>query len=124
MNIIPYFLGSSSFDDDILDWCNKFSNYLSSDELYDAIDQIAKKNSQVNVKTIGHSFEERAIKVVQIKKVAENNLQNVYIQAGSHAREWIGISSILYFIERLARLMEVHFFFILQLSTIFLSFDL
>ena len=83
---------------------------MSSNELYDAIDQIAKKHSQVNVKTIGHSFEERALKIVQIKKVTGTNLPNIYVQAGSHAREWIGIASILYFIERLARLVEVYFF--------------
>ena len=103
------FLESTSFDiNDILDWCDKFSNYLSFEELYDVIDEIAKKYRHVKVETIGYSFDERAIKVVKIQKITDDKLDNIYVQAGSHAREWIGIASVLYFIERLAKLVEVN----------------
>ena len=106
---VIHFLESTSFDvNDILDWCDKFSDYLSFEELYDAIDEIAAKYSQVKVETIGHSFDERAIKVVKIQKITNDKLDNIYVQAGNHAREWIGIASVLYFIERMAKLVEVH----------------
>jgi len=67
------------------------------------MDALANKYPDlVTVKTIGQSYEKRKIKTIRISNGNANGPKNtILIEAGMHAREWIGPATALYIIHQL-----------------------
>lgn len=57
--------------------------------------------SFVTLKTIGYSTEGRPVYVVQIEPKNAQKKPIIFVEAGAHAREWIGQAVALALIERL-----------------------
>lgn len=65
------------------------------------LDEIARSNSKVaTIETIGKSFEGRDLKVIKISSGSSSGKKKIWIDAGLHAREWIGPSTAMYFINK------------------------
>lgn len=81
--------------------------YLSHNETNNYIEQIAKlireanPNVSVQIKDEGLSFEHRTIKSVTVSYKGRQGNPVVFIDAGSHAREWHSRSMALYFLKKL-----------------------
>jgi len=75
--------------------------FLSADKIFGFIDELEKQNGNVNVSSIGSSFEGRPIKLVKIN--GGRGLPKILVDAGIHAREWISPAATLFVLERLAR---------------------
>lgn len=80
-----------------------FSTYQRYDTIMAMLDNMAKSNNKLNlsVETIGKSFEGRDLKVIKISNGVSNGKRKIWIDAGLHAREWIGPSTAMYFINKL-----------------------
>ncbi|XP_050424689.1 carboxypeptidase B-like [Adelges cooleyi] len=80
-----------------------FENYHNVEDVHAYIDNIAKEYpSTVEIITIGQSFEGTPLKVIRIKP--EQNVtvaRKIWVDGGTHAREWITISSVLYLVNEL-----------------------
>lgn len=57
----------------------------------------------VRVEMIGKSHLGRQIHLVVLSKGCEANKKGVFLEGGAHAREWLGISTVLYVIEYLLK---------------------
>ena len=64
------------------------------------IDNLATQFSYVNTVSIGQSYENRDMRVIQISK-AGSGAPHVFIEAGIHAREWISPAMATYLIDTL-----------------------
>jgi len=80
-------------------------SYLGSKLMYDWLDQIDKKFSNMEMKNIGRTGEGRDIKIVKINS-NNTNLPIIFIDAGIHAREWISPAATLFLIERLTKVLS------------------
>ncbi|XP_053201673.1 carboxypeptidase B-like [Panonychus citri] len=79
-----------------------FSTYQRYDTMMSMLDEIARSNSKVaTIETIGKSFEGRDLKVIKISSGSSSGKKKIWIDAGLHAREWIGPSTAMYFINKL-----------------------
>ncbi|XP_050535360.1 carboxypeptidase B2-like [Daktulosphaira vitifoliae] len=73
------------------------------DHIYNIIDNLEKENSDLmKVIIIGYTINGTPLKVVQINPEQNNNSNfGIWIDGGTHAREWISISSILYILNEI-----------------------
>lgn len=80
-----------------------FSAYWSFNEMEAFIDRLARDYPNLVTKdVIGQSIEGRNIYGVKISKNAEFGLNPIiFIDAGTHAREWAGIQSAFYFLHQI-----------------------
>lgn len=80
------------------------SSYLRHSDINKYLDNLGRSfKSLVQVITIGHSYENRPLKVIKISKKSptDTDKEVVFIDAGCHAREWITISCALYCVQKL-----------------------
>ena len=75
--------------------------YYRHDEINKYLEELEDLFAQVEVKTVGKSFEGREIKTIKITNVDGKQKNSVFIDAGIHAREWIAPATALYLIEQL-----------------------
>ena len=76
------------------------NNYHTLDEIYAYLEGLAKANpKKVQVIVAGKTYENRQIKGVKLSFGA--NKPGVFLEAGIHAREWIGPATILYMLNEL-----------------------
>lgn len=93
---------ASGFDPEIVT-----KKYLSYDEANNYIEKIVKRIQAANpkvsaeIKVEGYSFEQRAIKSVTVQYKGKRSNPVVFLDAGSHAREWHSRSMALYFLRKL-----------------------
>eukprot|EP00105_Crassostrea_gigas_P030888 XP_011453366.1 PREDICTED: carboxypeptidase B [Crassostrea gigas] len=66
------------------------------------LDSLASANPHVTVHTMGNSYEGRAIKYVKISNNLGVNKKAIYADGGIHAREWLAVTTVLYFIDQIA----------------------
>lgn len=79
-----------------------FDRYYRHDEINKYLDNLAASRGNVEVKTIGKSYEGREIKAIKLTNGDGRKGKNsIYIDAGIHAREWIAPATALYLIEQL-----------------------
>ena len=81
-----------------------FDRYYQHDEINRYLENLQEnslKSPQVNVKTVGQSFEGRAIKTITITNGDGQKKNSIFIDAGIHAREWIAPATALYLIDQL-----------------------
>lgn len=76
------------------------------------LDDMAKSNDKLrlSVEVIGKSFEGRDLKIIKISNGASNGKRKIWIDAGLHAREWIGPSTAMYFINKVSLSTPVYFY--------------
>jgi len=76
--------------------------YATIDEINRWLDMVAFANSAyVSTYTPGKTFENRDIKVLRLKTSTAK--RSLWLDCGIHAREWIAISSCIWFIDRITR---------------------
>ncbi|KAL0280393.1 UNVERIFIED_CONTAM: hypothetical protein PYX00_001694 [Menopon gallinae] len=86
----------------------EWKNYHTMKEIYDWLDELAKKYKQVKVVVGGKSYEGRQIKGIEIN--FGKNLTNVFIEAGIHAREWISPAATTWMINEILNSSSTSFF--------------
>lgn len=89
------------------------TTYLRHSDINKYLDSLEQSfKCLVKVYTIGHSYENRPLKVIKISRksspVAAQHKKAVFIDAGCHAREWITISCALYCIQKLVEYSNLH----------------
>lgn len=89
------------------------STYLRHSDINKYLDSLERSfKSFVKVLTIGHSYENRPLKVIKISRKSSPEVfgpkEVVFIDAGCHAREWITISCALYCIQKLVEYSNLH----------------
>lgn len=80
-----------------------FSTYRPVDEVYsylNVLQSISPEN--IDVITIGKSSEGQELKVLRINKDESGSKKIIWIDGGTHAREWIGVSTAMYLAATLA----------------------
>jgi hypothetical protein len=60
----------------------------------------------IDVVTIGKSFEGRDLNVIRINKDDTNSKKIIWLDGGTHAREWIGVSTAMYIAASLATVRQ------------------
>lgn len=87
-----------------------FGLYWSYDEMEVILDRLAKNHPDlVKLDVIGKSIEDRNIYGIRVSKNSQFGLNPViYIDAGTHAREWAGIQSAFYFLHQLTENATIH----------------
>ncbi|XP_072945062.1 carboxypeptidase B-like isoform X1 [Epargyreus clarus] len=84
-----------------------WKQYHRLSDIHDFMDYLAKTYPAiVSVKTIGHSYEGRDLKVLRISNGNPTN-KAVFIDGGIHAREWISPATVTYFINQFAENFDV-----------------
>lgn len=78
----------------------QLNRYHSLDEIYAFLDALARRYSHVHVFSIGKTTEGRTIKAIELVNNATEP-DFVWLDALTHAREWITGSTILYIIDQL-----------------------
>ncbi|KAG5677262.1 hypothetical protein PVAND_007033 [Polypedilum vanderplanki] len=79
-----------------------FDRYYRHDEINKYLDNLAALHENFAVRTIGKSYEGRKIKAIKLTNGdGSENKNSIYIDAGTHAREWISVATALYLIEQL-----------------------
>jgi len=78
--------------------------YVGVDGIYRFLDALQDSYPNVNVKSIGKTFEGRDIKVVVVNE--GRGLPKLFIDAGIHAREWISPAATLFFLDRLTKVLS------------------
>ncbi|KAL3884350.1 hypothetical protein ACJMK2_024496 [Sinanodonta woodiana] len=72
------------------------NNYPTLDQAYLLIDDLASKYSDlITVTTLGYSHQGRALKQVKISKNTGTSKPAIWIEATTHAREWVSLSVAL-----------------------------
>lgn len=79
----------------------QLNKYHPLDEMYAFLDALAATHKHVKVFTIGRTAEGRAIKALELVNNATEP-DFVWLDALTHAREWITGSTMLYIIDQLA----------------------
>ena len=62
-------------------------------------DLVLNNRGLVKTEIIGKSTENRPLTVIHIGNVNDTSKPRIWIDAGIHAREWVSISTALYFIH-------------------------
>lgn len=77
--------------------------YYTHEEIINYIDDLAERYpSRVFVKTVGFSYQQRALKTITITNGdGRANKKVVFMDGGFHAREWISPAAVLYVIDQL-----------------------
>jgi len=90
-----------------------FERYHKINDIYQYIDHLSQEYPDfIEIETIGKSYEGIPLRVIRIK--ADQNATDtkcIWVDGGIHAREWIAVSSVLYFINELTynrNLLEPH----------------
>lgn len=83
-----------------LDGTFRLDEYHPLEEIYAFIDELAKQYKQVQVFTIGRTAENRPIKALELTNNATDS-DYVWLDAMTHAREWITGTTILYILDQL-----------------------
>lgn len=83
-----------------LDGAFALDRYHSLDEIYAYLDQLARRYKHVQVFTIGRTAESRPIKALELTNNATDS-DFVWLDALTHAREWITGSTLLYVLDAL-----------------------
>lgn len=83
-----------------LDGSLRLDQYHTLDEIYSYIDELPTRYKNVQVFTIGRSSENRPIKALELINNATDS-DYVWLDALTHAREWITGSTLLYIIDQL-----------------------
>lgn len=78
----------------------RLDEYHPLSEIYSFLDQLAARYKQVQVFTIGRTAENRPIKALELVNNATDS-DFVWLDALTHAREWITGSTIVYIIDQL-----------------------
>ena len=78
--------------------------YLDVKLLYKWYEAFDSKYDIVKLETIGQSLEGREIKIVKINSENEK-YPVIFIDAGVHAREWISPAAVMFFIDKLVRMI-------------------
>lgn len=80
-----------------------FAVYRPLEEVYSYLSVLqAISPENIDVVTIGKSFEGRDLKVIRINKDDSGSKKIVWIDGGTHAREWIGVATAMYMAATLA----------------------
>jgi len=80
----------------------QFSKYLNLDEINDFIKSLATNFPNiVQIEEIGKSFEQRPIYVVKVGSENGKKKPSIWIDGGIHAREWIGVSTVTFMLNKL-----------------------
>lgn len=74
--------------------------YHSLEEIYAYLDQLAARYKHVQVFTVGRTAESRPIKALELTNNASDS-DFVWLDALTHAREWITGSTLLYMLDSL-----------------------
>jgi len=80
-----------------------FERYHKVNDIYKYIDHLSQEYPDlIEIETIGKSYEGVPLRVIRIKP-DENatDTKSIWVDGGIHAREWIAVSSVLYFINEL-----------------------
>lgn len=83
-----------------LDGALRLDQYLPLSEIYDFLERLAARYKHVQVFTIGRTAENRPIKALELVNNA-TDADFVWLDALTHAREWITGSTIVYIIDQL-----------------------
>lgn len=83
-----------------LDGSLRLDQYHTLEEIYAFLDELPARYSNVHVFTIGRSAENRPIKALELTNNATDS-DFVWLDALTHAREWITGSTLLYIIDQL-----------------------
>ncbi|XP_050426989.1 carboxypeptidase B-like [Adelges cooleyi] len=69
--------------------------------VYDIIEKLAKDNFElIEILTIGHTIKGTPLKIIRIIPEEENeDYHSIWVDGGTHAREWITVSSVLYVLD-------------------------
>ncbi|KAI6199698.1 Peptidase-M14 domain-containing protein [Aphelenchoides besseyi] len=100
--------GSNSFANGI-HWRSNIVNgfelndYHSYSEIVHFVESFRTNDSRVTVQRLGLSTEKRPIQIVKIAARNQRSNKSILIDAGVHAREWIGITSVLHLLANLAQ---------------------
>jgi hypothetical protein len=80
----------------------QFTKYLTLEELNSFIQSLAANYPDiVKIEQLGFSFERRPIYVVKVGSETGRNKPSIWIDGGIHSREWIGISTVTYMLNKL-----------------------
>lgn len=87
-----------------------FNYYWSYPEIEQIFNRLATNySSLVKLEVIGKSIEEKNIYGVRVSKNEEFGLNPIiFVDAGTHAREWAGIQSAFYFLHQLVENSTTH----------------
>ncbi|EDW73134.1 uncharacterized protein Dwil_GK17381 [Drosophila willistoni] len=82
--------------------------YYTHEEILNYIDDLAVRYpSRVFVKTVGWSYERRALKTITITNGDQRKGKKlIFVDGGFHAREWISPAAVLYIIDQLVEQFE------------------
>ncbi|XP_065315134.1 carboxypeptidase B-like [Gordionus sp. m RMFG-2023] len=79
-----------------------FQHYPRMNEVYAWFDFLADKYPKwIKVFDIGKSFEGRLMKIIKIGHDSGSKKAAFFVDGGIHAREWVSVTTALYFISRL-----------------------
>jgi len=78
-----------------------WTEYHAQDDVEGFIDYLADTYDFVEVESIGESYEGRPMRVVKVCKNGCGNKPAMWIDAGIHAREWIGPAAITWMMKEL-----------------------
>ncbi|XP_018393719.1 PREDICTED: zinc carboxypeptidase-like [Cyphomyrmex costatus] len=76
-----------------------FHSYHTLQEIYDDLEDLAKKYPKVEVVAPGETYEGRYIKGVEIINNVE--FPGIFIEGGIHAKEWISPATVMYILHQL-----------------------
>ncbi|XP_058460658.1 carboxypeptidase B-like [Malaya genurostris] len=87
-----------------------FNHYWELDEIYDYLDEMAAASPMVDVFEIGKTRQGRPIKAVTISPTGKVTLDRpvVFMDAGIHAREWVGHMSVMYMFHEFVEHPELY----------------
>ena len=82
-----------------------FNQFRRYNEMLSFLEGKKKKySSMINVTSIGKTVEGRDIKLIKIgQNIQKESKTIIYIDGGTHAREWVAISTAFYLIEHLLK---------------------
>lgn len=83
-----------------LDGTFRMDEYHPLEEIYSFLDELAKQYKHVQVFTIGRTAENRPIKAMELIN-NQTDSDYVWLDAVTHAREWITGTTLLYIIDQL-----------------------
>ncbi|XP_053687539.1 carboxypeptidase B-like [Sabethes cyaneus] len=88
----------------------EFDRYWTLDEIYDYIEELAAAYPTVKVFEIGTTQENRPIKALSISSNGDISMERpvVFMDAGIHAREWVGVMSVVYMIHEFVEHSELY----------------
>lgn len=82
----------------------RHETFLDVKLMYEFYESLGSKYDIVKIDTIGETLEGRDIKIVKIN--SENaELPVIFIDAGVHAREWISPAAVMFFLDKMVRML-------------------